>query len=454
MWVRDKRYSLVLGILLMSLYFFGGSCTTKNPNIGKVIYTQVPTQAISENDIVDQNFNYADGMKIAMAGISKSLQDIEVLTEDFQSARAPEVSYDGKLLIFSGQKNAGETWQIWMMDLADNSIRQVTQSTQNCTDPTWLPDGRLAYSKQIESENGLNYHALFSCMSDGSDEQQITYQPHEDLSASVIKDGRLLINSRQVYPDAGTIKYLAVHPDGTKAEVFYQSQTGSESMSKAWESTNDKIYFIEANQLISIRFNRPLHSRETIKNIGNEKFLSVFPMDNDQLLVSFKKPEEHTFGLAMLPTDNTMDVDFYYNNSDSHAVEPVIVMERPLPKKLPSTVNISMESGYFICMDANQSDIDVLDEKATKIQVLGINSVLGEAPVSEDGSFYVEIGADQPIRFQSLDDQGEVVRGPSSWMWVRPNERRGCVGCHEDRETAPENVVPKAIERAPFAMIK
>jgi hypothetical protein len=148
-----------------------------------------------------------------------------------------------------------------------------------------------------------------------------------------------------------------------------------------------------------------------------------------------------------------MDVDFYYNNSDSHSVEPVIVMERPLPKKLPSTVNTSKESGYFICMDTNRSDIDVLDEKATKIQVLGINSVLGEAPVSEDGSFYVEIGADQPIRFQSLDDQGEVVRGPSSWMWVRPNERRGCVGCHEDRETSPENVVPKAIERAPFAMI-
>jgi hypothetical protein len=80
--------------------------------------------------------------------------------------------------------------------------------------------------------------------------------------------------------------------------------------------------------------------------------------------------------------------------------------------------------------------------------------MIGETEVAEDGSFYLELKADQPVRFQTLNDSGDVLRGPSSWMWVRPNERRGCVGCHEDRELTPENVVPLAIEKAPVAMIK
>jgi hypothetical protein len=104
-------------------------------------------------------------------------------------------------------------------------------------------------------------------------------------------------------------------------------------------------------------------------------------------------------------------------------------------------------------MDADRSDIDTFNIKTASVRVLGLNAVLGETPVADDGSFYLEITADQPIRFQSLDKNGELIRVPSSWMWVRPNERRGCVGCHEDRETAPRNVVPKAIESEPFALV-
>jgi hypothetical protein len=34
-------------------------------------------------------------------------------------------------------------------------------------------------------------------------------------------------------------------------------------------------------------------------------------------------------------------------------------------------------------------------------------------------------------------------------MWIRPNERRGCVGCHEDHEQTPENRVPLAVKNLP-----
>ena len=104
-------------------------------------------------------------------------------------------------------------------------------------------------------------------------------------------------------------------------------------------------------------------------------------------------------------------------------------------------------------MNTDASDIEAAG-KTAKVQVLGMKEILGEAPVEEDGSFYLEVEPDRPIRFQTINEKGEVLRGPSSWMWVRPNERRGCVGCHQDREISPGNVVPLAVEKAPFAMTR
>jgi hypothetical protein len=37
-------------------------------------------------------------------------------------------------------------------------------------------------------------------------------------------------------------------------------------------------------------------------------------------------------------------------------------------------------------------------------------------------------------------------------MWLRPNERRGCVGCHEDPELVPANRVPLAVKKNPVGV--
>ena len=74
-------------------------------------------------------------------------------------------------------------------------------------------------------------------------------------------------------------------------------------------------------------------------------------------------------------------------------------------------------------------------------------SVLGEAPMEEDGSFYIAVPPDKPVRFEVLDAAGRVVRAQRSWIWARSGEEHGCVGCHEDRAVAPENRWPMALRR-------
>jgi hypothetical protein len=48
-----------------------------------------------------------------------------------------------------------------------------------------------------------------------------------------------------------------------------------------------------------------------------------------------------------------------------------------------------------------------------------------------------------------LDENGKVMDQSCEWMWIRPNERRGCVGCHENHEQTPENRIPMAVKKLP-----
>jgi hypothetical protein len=124
------------------------------------------------------------------------------------------------------------------------------------------------------------------------------------------------------------------------------------------------------------------------------------------------------------------------------------------PRKLPSEVDMEVKTGLLMCQDINFRDQFTAHpgdlKKATRIEVLGIDASLGVVSAEEDGSFYLKPMADVPIRIQTLDENGKVISGPGSWIWLRPNERRGCIGCHEDHEMAPENRVALAVRKPPI----
>ena len=65
--------------------------------------------------------------------------------------------------------------------------------------------------------------------------------------------------------------------------------------------------------------------------------------------------------------------------------------------------------------------------------------------LAADGSVFLEVPADTPLRLRTLDEQGRAVIDSGGWVWVRPAEKRGCIGCHEDRERAPANRFPEVL---------
>jgi hypothetical protein len=75
--------------------------------------------------------------------------------------------------------------------------------------------------------------------------------------------------------------------------------------------------------------------------------------------------------------------------------------------------------------------------------------ILGTVPVAEDGSACVAVPSDTYVYFQLLDKDGMMVQSMRSGTIVQSGEWQGCVGCHEDRRTAPPVRIPSALRRTP-----
>jgi hypothetical protein len=147
-------------------------------------------------------------------------------------------------------------------------------------------------------------------------------------------------------------------------------------------------------------------------------------------------------------------VEAWFDDPAWDDVEAVGVVRRGTPMGRLSTVKPEESTGMLLCLDANHSALEDPDgnvPRAERIRILiageeNETNPLGVVPILEDGSFLVEVPVDRAIGFEALDEEGRVLRRLLPTLWLRPGENRACVGCHEPRNTAPENRRPLAVK--------
>lgn len=131
---------------------------------------------------------------------------------------------------------------------------------------------------------------------------------------------------------------------------------------------------------------------------------------------------------------------------------------RATPPILTSVIDLERRTGTLLCLDVRSSllpKIARLERGAVarvRAEVLGRGTVLGEAPVHPDGSFLIEVPADTPLRLTLVGADGSDLASHDAGVWVRPKENRGCVGCHEPPDLAPENRRPRAVQEDPVRL--
>ncbi len=198
------------------------------------------------------------------------------------------------------------------------------------------------------------------------------------------------------------------------------------------------------------------------------RFTAPYPLGGDWVLVSHAPWYDTRLNGNGLYVFNlqTRELRLLYDDPELSDVDALPVV----PKPAPMTIAVSdpprnMDTGFVFCESVFNSDLPFDRARVAYVQVLeGIpvamslngnlgfqTRALGVAPIARDGSFYVEVPADTPFRFALLDAAGNVMVHETEFLYVRPGERRGCIGCHEAKGTTPANKAVEALRHPPYA---
>lgn len=437
------------------LGFFLVSCEHNSIN-GKVLLTVVKDSEQLEIYRSSVNKGRLPGAAILAIDPMDPQAEPKEISNNFYSACFPDITYDGQKMLFSAQVKQGDIWQIFEMDLTDFSSKQLTNAEYDCSEPKYLPGGRVVYSQVVSKEEELQ--SLMVLQEGYSESRQITFSPKSYSGTEVLHDGRIISVSQSLNEEANLAKVMVMRPDGTKELLFYDGNESGQLIGKPREIQTKEILLLEKEAegrsvLFSLNYNDPLNSKKRLSNHIKGDFAGIGSSYGNNVLVCYKPSADSSYGLYVFDPTSTIEMSPVYQAEEYQFVDAVFVQERQRPKNIPSEVNLEQQTGLLLCQDINFSGYNDATEpkmqKAVKIELLGQKTSLGIVDAEADGSVYLKIKADTPFRIQTLDEKGAVVNGPSDWINLRPNERRACVGCHQGNELVPKNQQPLSVLKDP-----
>jgi hypothetical protein len=187
------------------------------------------------------------------------------ITQGKGDASDPEVSYNGKKIIFSlkcpvsntsqvdGVKACTGAWNIWEYDMTGASLttgklrRLTSSSTDDDVDPAYLPDGRgFVFSSNRQTKSRINqalgrsYFALdeyerervfnlHTMSATGTNIQQISFNQSHDRNPVVRPNGDIMFSRWDHVAGRNHFKIFRVKPDGTDMFVLYGAHSEGNS---------------------------------------------------------------------------------------------------------------------------------------------------------------------------------------------------------------------------------
>lgn len=357
-----------------------------------VVTADVPGGRV--NPLPDPALRIPRGSRVVRTGVAGTAS----LSDGMAAAGAPSVRWDGARVLFVGRERDTDTFDVWECAADGSDRRVVVRHGTDCQAAAHLPDGRIVYAAALAEPSPMtgvrSSQALFVAKGDGTAGARITFGAGLDADPTVLCDGRVLFASWRTSAAGARLGLFTVHPDGTGFAAFHLG-------------SDDAVLPVQQADL-DVRF--------TTFRDGSSKSL-VADWDAPMSVVT-----EATDAVATLP-----------------------LAPRPRPQGQLSTRREDRPWVTLVCVDARRGLASPAVNAATAVRVRSGGRVLGDVPLASDGSFHVRAPVDTPITLETLDAQGRSVVAEHAPFWGRNNEVRVCVGCHDDVETAPPNVRPRAI---------
>jgi len=432
------------------------------PTLGdtSIVFVQAPV--ITAGDL---RARFPQGSRLVRLK-SGTTREVVILTPEFFAAADPQVSFDGSKILFAGLKRSDARWQIWEMKADGSGQRQITRCEADCLRPAYLAREGIVFTV-VGGKDGNTSSQIHVAKVDGTEAHPITFGPGNFQVETVLKDGRILVSAASpLVPGLeGSSGLYTLRHDGSGLASYRCEHEQRAVRTQAAELDDGSLVFIKnmgkrekvGGELAMIHPGG-LHN-STLSPLAPVAW-SPARLAGQKLLVARKNPQApaspEKFSLYTYDAARGAFGGLIYQDPKLSSVQAVPVAAHAVPRWYWSTLKPESKEGYFICLDSYHS-VDAphgrLAANIARVRVMmfeettGQARILGEAPVESDGSFFIAVPADRPVRFELLDPAGKVIHAQRSWIWTRPGEEHGCVGCHEDKSVAPTNRWPLTLRR-------
>lgn len=383
-------------------------------------------------------------------------------------------------------------------------------------DPFYLPDDGIGFSSTREPKYCMcNIHImanLYRMDGDGANIHQIGKNTLFEGHGSLMPDGRILYD-RWEYVDRnfGDAQGLwTVNPDGTNHEIYWGNNTpapgavidaraipGTEQVLCILGSCHDRPWGALGiiDRRLGLDGRRPIvrtwpaEAADLAKEDGFGlwdatgylpfKYEDPYPLSDKYFLCSRMTGHGEQMGLYLL---DTFGNEVLLHSEMPGCYDPMPLAPRSRPPVIPARRNFENKEGFFYVDDVYRG-VPMQGVKRGTVKYLRVvespekrfwtdpawngqgverpamnwndfsnKRILGTVPVEADGSAYFAVPADKFIYFQLLDKDGMMVQSMRSGAIVQSGEKTGCIGCHDERRSAPaagQWKMPSAVQRAP-----
>ncbi len=440
---------------------------------------------------------YVEGTKLYRFNLRTRELDA-LLADPRGGVRDPQVSYDGKKVLFSYRPGGTEQYHLYelLLDPAEKLrmtkdemsrqpdairhssfvIRQLTSGPYDDIEPAYLPDGGIVFVSS-RCKRWVNcwltqVAVLHRCDADGSNLRALSSNNEHDNTPWPLPDGRILY-TRWEYVDRSQVHFhhlWAANPDGTAQMTWFGNLHPGITMIDAKPiAGTDKIVASfspghgqrEHDGVVTIVDPKGgPDAKEFARSISKgAHFRDPWAFSEDCFLAASRGSIVVMNGAGRSEEILKLPSEDLAAKLECHEPRPLVA--RPREPVIQPRAKPEEAAGRMVLADVNHGrnmtgveageikKLLLLETLPMPVHYTGgmepisyggtftLERILGTVPVEKDGSAYFEVPAMRSVFFVALDENDMAVKRMQSFTSVQPGEIMSCVGCHEHRSQTP-----------------
>lgn len=379
------------------------ACLRRRANRLAIVLEKAPRIVFTRHyDIGGSHYAYTEGQSDAQAerhfqpGSALCLLEVDaqlgsvrtLLSDRYGVIRDPDVSYDGRRILFAWKKSDRlDDYHLYEMEADTGKVRQLTFGLGFADyEGVYLPNGDILFNStrcvQTVDCWWTEVSNLYACDKDGRHLRRVSFDQVHTNYPQVLEDGRVTY-TRWDYNDRGQIypqPLFQMNADGTNQTEFYGNNSwfpttvlhargipGTQKLiavlSGHHSHQRGKLAIIDPakgrQEASGVQLIAPVRETEAVRvdayGQDGEQFQYPYALSATQYLITYvpvgrgNREYRRPFGVYLMTNDGRRELLAWAPETSSNQQVPLVA--RPRPHLRPSQVDYSKEEGVYYLQD-------------------------------------------------------------------------------------------------------